>query len=508
MSIHVQSGLLFLVVLQVAVISARAETVGYWRFEETSGRTAFDASGLGNTGTLAGNPTFSSQTPPSPLFAPGVLSTRSLALDGSDAVIVADSPSLRPASAITLEAWIKLSGNPGNPAIIGRRYDDSGPSNSYQLGVRPDLFFGLNLETGESAVINTGFVPRPNRWYHVAGTWDGNLLRAFVDGVQIGSLSYTGQIGYATSNPVLIGADDDGQGVPGCCFFPGQIDEVRISDTALEPGQFLGPPVDFSQPLYWDPALGGNGHYYFLVASQTTSFDAARTGANHLSYLGMPGHLVTITSAAENNFVYEVFDRANIHAAWSGLTDSELFGGQESGTPSNSGDPYWAWVTGEPVSYTNWYPSTPNNLPHGPAGEDFVEFLFRGNVGLWNDIPGTYSDGNLRYYIVEFGGGQHDIRAPQPIAGDAEGDGSVGTADYAIWAAEFGKSGIVLRSDFNHDGSVGAADYAIWAAGFGSAGASPVPEPATGWLGLTSLMGAGCFRRRGMSSRRRRGPAA
>ena len=35
---------------------ARAELIGWWTFDEGSGSTAFDLSGLGNDGTLEGDP--------------------------------------------------------------------------------------------------------------------------------------------------------------------------------------------------------------------------------------------------------------------------------------------------------------------------------------------------------------------------------------------------------------------------------------------------------------------
>ncbi len=56
----------------------------------------------------------------------------------------------------------------------------------------------------------------------------------------------------------------------------------------------------------------------------------------------------------------------------------------------------------------------------------------------------------------------------EPLVGDANHDGTVGAADYAIWAAQFGLSGQFLAADFDHNGSVGAADYALWAANFGA----------------------------------------
>lgn len=51
-----------------------------------------------------------------------------------------------------------------------------------------------------------------------------------------------------------------------------------------------------------------------------------------------------------------------------------------------------------------------------------------------------------------------------PRLGDANGDGLVGAPDYALWAAQFGQTGVDLSADFDRSGDVGLADYAIWAA--------------------------------------------
>lgn len=59
-----------------------------------------------------------------------------------------------------------------------------------------------------------------------------------------------------------------------------------------------------------------------------------------------------------------------------------------------------------------------------------------------------------------------------PLAGDANRDGAVGAADYAIWAAQFGQTGPDLAADFDANGEVGAADYTIWAANFGKTAGS------------------------------------
>jgi hypothetical protein len=65
------------------------------------------------------------------------------------------------------------------------------------------------------------------------------------------------------------------------------------------------------------------------------------------------GHLVTINDAAENAWLV-----ANVLPshdwAWIGMNDAA-----EEGT--------WVWSSGEPVTYTNWYPGEPNDK----FGEDY-----------------------------------------------------------------------------------------------------------------------------------------
>jgi hypothetical protein len=87
----------------------------------------------------------------------------------------------------------------------------------------------------------------------------------------------------------------------------------------------------------------------------------------------MGGYLVTVTSAAENNFIFGLWP-----SGWIGLTDEV-----------NEG--VWRWVTGETYSYTSWNPGEPNNA----GNEDYVQFV--GN-GKWNDLPNNIS----LPYVIEF----------------------------------------------------------------------------------------------------------
>ena len=72
---------------------------------------------------------------------------------------------------------------------------------------------------------------------------------------------------------------------------------------------------------------------------------------------GKKGHLAAISSGAENMFVYHYVRGAIM---WIGLTDNEQFpGASEAGSAQDRG---WAWVNGDPVTWTNWQSSEPTSF--------------------------------------------------------------------------------------------------------------------------------------------------
>ncbi|MAW60849.1 MAG: hypothetical protein CMJ94_08450 [Planctomycetes bacterium] len=80
---------------------------------------------------------------------------------------------------------------------------------------------------------------KPGQWYHLAGVYDGEEVRLYVDGKQVAA---TPGRGARRSNtlPLLIGADVDGQG-RGTSWFAGALDEVRISTGARYSGSAFAP---------------------------------------------------------------------------------------------------------------------------------------------------------------------------------------------------------------------------------------------------------------------------
>ena len=110
-----------------------------------------------------------------------------------------------------------------------------------------------------------------------------------------------------------------------------------------------------------------NGHSYYRSTGSAIWTTAKQNCIN------MGGYLVTVTTAAENNFIFNLWP-----SGWIGLTDEV-----------NEG--VWRWVTGETYSYTSWNPGEPNNA----GNEDYVQFV---GGGKWNDLPNSVS----LPYVIEF----------------------------------------------------------------------------------------------------------
>ncbi len=157
----------------------------------------------------------------------------------------------------------------------------------------------------------------------------------------------------------------------------------------------------FERFVEWSVASGGNGHYYALVATQNTldiSWTDAKTAAESQMHMGATGHLATLTSQAEDEFlkasfeteISSQFDPMDGVYAWIGLSDARVEGTFE-------------WVTGEPFAYSGWAPFQPSTIV---GDEDYVNVWSRAIIADsrwgWNDSRDgggfTAKDG----FFVEF----------------------------------------------------------------------------------------------------------
>ncbi|MDH7569835.1 MAG: glycoside hydrolase family 99-like domain-containing protein, partial [Armatimonadota bacterium] len=197
---------------------APAGLIGWWAFdEEEESPVALDYSGNRLGGTLI-----------NARRAPGVDGT-ALVCDGGSVQVKPDAR-LSPRDALSIECWV-YSDTPGqrNTWFVNRVYA-GGTDTGYRMGVRegkpcfeiPVTSFSHHLDAEMKLPLG--------RWVHLAGTFDGEVMRLYVDGVLRGTLERRGPV-KANDFPLCLGNYDVGHSA----YFRGLLDEVRLYHRCLSP---------------------------------------------------------------------------------------------------------------------------------------------------------------------------------------------------------------------------------------------------------------------------------
>jgi len=149
-------------------------------------------------------------------------------------VSVGTSSTLEPASAITIEAWIKPHSALDWGAVVAYVYDNGADESGYGIYFNNDgkIIFWLQTEGNGASDYNAypKYTPIYNVWQHVAGVYDGTEMILYVNGVKLDTYAKSGNIDY-DFDPVdfRIGHyHDNNDDWP----IDASIDEVRIWSTA------------------------------------------------------------------------------------------------------------------------------------------------------------------------------------------------------------------------------------------------------------------------------------
>jgi len=214
-------------------------------------------------------------------------------------VFVPDAPKLQLTNSLTIEAFVKtepmLPGTGAGAQILERATSGAGMW-AYSLALlQPGniLAFGVDNSALQALVI-THAIPF-DQWVHVAGTLDDatGQMKLYVNGSLVESTTTSIRPMSAldpSSSPGLgIGCDNTGQYGQ---YLNGWLDEVRLSDAALDPSQFLSSkPVITSQPQsqigYW---------------GKSVTFTVTAVGTESLSYQWQKD-TVTIAGATQSSLV-------------------------------------------------------------------------------------------------------------------------------------------------------------------------------------------------------------
>lgn len=186
-------------------------------------------------------------------------------VDGvGDYVVISNTPKLNPLTAITLSAWFTTTSN-GNYQFLVNKFNANNetagkaPDDSYALGIAPRgrLYWQVETVEGNSVGDNLLYVsPSKNfsdgEFHHVVATYDGVLMRVYLDSVFVGSRPARGPIQHSETDLMLgAGIEQNAR----TWFLKGLLDEVQIYDRALSSEEirtlYITPLSSFPGLISW-----------------------------------------------------------------------------------------------------------------------------------------------------------------------------------------------------------------------------------------------------------------
>ncbi len=198
--------------------ATKATLAAHWRFDEGEGEVLHDSSGNHNDGAIKG--------------AEWVKNGDGFALkfDGAqDCVDCGAGPSLDIRDRISITAWVfpKEREAEGDAGIVGKDYGSY--VLTYPAAYRNENRVCSYLSGGGS---NTYTTLTPGQWHHVASTYDGNMLRLYIDG-RLASVKGTKLAELKGGGHFWMGRSDGETVWTKDAHFKGKLSDVRVYRGAL-----------------------------------------------------------------------------------------------------------------------------------------------------------------------------------------------------------------------------------------------------------------------------------
>jgi hypothetical protein len=204
------------------------EPVVFLNMNEGSGQNVFDFSGNGISGTIHG----ASRTQNG--ACGGALQFNGI----GEYVAIPFSFKNHAEKAITVELWFAIYSY--ERQVLVSSYHEGGYRIAFDDG--GDLWWTVNTDYGDISVpVQHENIP-PNQWHHVAGTYDGQTAKVYLDGILRNSVEGGGPVHYSYNNYVMAGVDAGTADMPDpqCNgYLKGGLDEIRVYNRALTYGQVM-----------------------------------------------------------------------------------------------------------------------------------------------------------------------------------------------------------------------------------------------------------------------------
>ncbi len=226
---HCDRGMTGTITVAAACTPPPADMVGWWP-GDGSARDIQNA----RNGALQGGAT----------FAPGLVGEAFSFNGASSDVAVTDAPALDPTQQITLDAWVfpTADAGPGDVVsmIVNKELDSSHvqyqiarrnmgvctSGNGIPLGNFAFFLRGISLPDDCGGWVDGGAQLPLNNWSHIAVTYDGTIVNAYVNGALTRQISTSGPL-TTTNGSLHIGARSS------LANWAGLIDEVELFSRAL-----------------------------------------------------------------------------------------------------------------------------------------------------------------------------------------------------------------------------------------------------------------------------------
>ena len=244
--------------------------MGYWTFDEgVDGQVAAacqliaDSSIHFNDGLPFGNPVYRNDVGPATIPRTGRQNTGSLFFSGNDVVQFQSKFPLHEPGDKTMEFWTKFPPGSGR-SMFWTRIGNS-DTNRFNILITGggQVWFDYRAPNGAISIIGGSGVIPFNTWAHVAIVRTGNVYRIYLNGQLATTKTDT-----LNNLPTASGWEISGRSG---LTWTGYIDELRFTDRALDPSEFLHTPPDsapanlvtnsgfeLAEPVSGIPTTGGD----------------------------------------------------------------------------------------------------------------------------------------------------------------------------------------------------------------------------------------------------------
>ncbi len=344
--------------------------IAHWKFDEYSGTTVYDTSASstyagGNEGTFSDSNVTWTQG-----HFGGALDFDNI----GTGVIIPYSPNLSGMGALTYEAWFKRDDDTVACTIVDQ-HDSGSPSNAYRFYVDTDndLQFIVNNEAGVLGRHDVADIIYQDNWYHVAGVYDGQDIKMYVNGIESGSVfSSTG------GGPVHAVSSGEAAYIGGrfSSSCDGIIDDVRIYNYARSSRQIL-------EDMHAGNKNNPIGRWSFDEGQGTTANDYGVLADPRVGSSGNNGTLINMSTSGTST-AWTKFGKSGEALKFDGIDDYVLISDHDSLDFTNAVT-LDAWINPGDLSGTQSIVSK-NGSYRIQTGSAKAQFIIVGDVEGYTSI--------------------------------------------------------------------------------------------------------------------------